>query len=125
MNVTDQYLHGRINYGGELVSRGDLIQRWNTNGVPVTAQGMYLMARSKQWRESPCFYVSVKKGKDYRFIAGPFATHSEAEEWVGPATTLAVKLDPSASFYSFGVSRPPDGWIAGILNSRLGIVIED
>lgn len=125
MNAADQYLHGRINYGGELVSRGDLIQRWNANGVPSAAQGMYLMARSKQWRESPCFYVSIKKGKDYRFIAGPFPTRGDAEKQVSRATSLAVQLDPSASFCSFGVSRLPDGWVTGILNDRLGITIED
>ena len=42
------------------------------------------------------YYVSVIDGADYRFLAGPYDTHEEAESKVDVARQLAIEYDPKA-----------------------------
>ena len=55
------------------------------------------------------FYVSVIDGERYRLLVGPFDTHDEAEQYVGPATRAAAEADPKAWFYAFGTCSLPKG----------------
>lgn len=66
------------------------------------------------------YYVSVIDGGNYRFLAGPFATHDEALAKVDAARELAIEYDRKAWFYTYGTARAPKGWDKpGIFNAQL------
>ncbi len=66
------------------------------------------------------FYVSVRDGAAFRFLAGPFDTHGEALGQVEAARKLAIAYDRKAWFYAFGTARAPAGYSTpGIFNVEL------
>jgi hypothetical protein len=69
------------------------------------------------------YYVSLKRGVRTAFIAGPFATHTEALAMVNKAVALANELDPWSHFDAYGTCSLPHavGNPIGLLNERLGI----
>lgn len=68
------------------------------------------------------FYVSViNDSGDYRLLAGPFLTHSQALAMVDPARKAAEQYDPRAFWYAYGTCRVPDHNAPGLLNNQLGI----
>jgi len=50
------------------------------------------------------FYVTVKKGANYRFLAGPYATHAEALGQVQKATGIVYQMDANAPWYAYGTA---------------------
>lgn len=73
------------------------------------------------------YYVSVKRGADYRLLAGPFINdHSAALDRVDGVRRVAEGLDVKAVFYEFGTCRldiePGERPPAGILNAQCGVL---
>jgi len=71
------------------------------------------------------YYVSVINGKDYRFLAGPYASHREALEMVPIVRRKAEQVDPRSVWYEFGTARipedaakPPKGMLNDLLPAR-------
>lgn len=54
------------------------------------------------------FYVTVKDGKRYGFLLGPYGTHREALANVARGRDLANGADPRAAFYAFGTASTTD-----------------
>jgi len=54
------------------------------------------------------FYVSVKDGKRFGILLGPYVTHEEAKSNVARAKKLADGADPFACFYGFGTCSLPN-----------------
>jgi hypothetical protein len=69
------------------------------------------------------YYVSVRDGRRWALVYGPFERHADALAAVGTARRVAVEADGRAWFYAFGTARlEPDGAVAppeGTLNHLL------
>lgn len=69
------------------------------------------------------YFVTMRRDKRTAFLAGPFATHTEALERVDAARQAASKVDPWSDFDSFGTSSLPTGsGVVGKLNTMLGVI---
>lgn len=79
-----------------------------------------LLARTEGWRGRPCFYATVMRGREWRALAGPFATHAAARDALPEARRLARRRDARAHWYAYGTALLPDGTTAGILPAELG-----
>lgn len=55
------------------------------------------------------FFVSVRRGKDWRTLLGPNPTHHDAIAQVDRGRKLATDADPSTWFDSFGTCRIDGG----------------
>jgi hypothetical protein len=55
------------------------------------------------------YYVTVRDGARTGFLLGPYSDARDANKSVSLARSLAIKADPFAHFYAFGVSRLPIG----------------
>ena len=74
------------------------------------------------WRDNPCYYVSVIDGDRFNLLAGAFRTHEQALEMVDAARNAALEYgDPKAWFYAYGTCKMENGYNSGILNKKLGI----
>jgi hypothetical protein len=69
------------------------------------------------------YYVSVRDGKRFDFLAGPFKdNHQAALDCVARCREILVDLDPWADFHAFGTVRIDyDYDKPGKLNARLGL----
>ena len=79
---------------------------------------------AKDWRENPCFYVSVVDGPKLALLAGPFQAHQAALDLVEKASDIAQKKEPWAWFYAFGTVKTKTGQWRGKLNDELGITLK-
>lgn len=62
----------------------------------------YVTVRRPARRAQPGQLASEK---ETRYIAGPFPTHQEALDRVGPVSSWAGTYDPQSSFYEWGTAR--------------------
>jgi hypothetical protein len=63
------------------------------------------------------FFVSIVRGRSWRPLLGPYATHDEALANVERGRTMAEKVDPQAVFDLFGTCRTNAGsGLVGILD---------
>jgi hypothetical protein len=68
------------------------------------------------------YYVSVVDGTRVGLLAGPFALHRIALEWVEKAKAKAEEVNSRAFWYAYGTVSMKDGYCKpGILNDLLGI----
>ena len=51
------------------------------------------------------YYVSVKDGRKFGLLAGPYETHSEAIAKIRAARDIPCHRDPWAWFYHYGTVR--------------------
>lgn len=79
-----------------------------------------MKARTDGWRERPCFYATVRKGQDWRPLAGPFATHAAARDALPQARRLANQRDARAPWYAYGTALLPDGALTGLFSAEIG-----
>jgi len=74
------------------------------------------------WTDNPCYYVSVRDGQKFAYLAGPFRKHQEALDMVDAATKAAQNYgDPKAWFYAYGTCKAPNGHREGLLNKALNL----
>lgn len=87
--------YNRFAIKGLVLARMDPSCEWHPDGCPAADPG-----RS--------FFVSVVKPgtRDWRALAGPYATHRDALDKVSAAEKLADR-DPRAAFYAFGTVQAP------------------
>ena len=78
-------------------------------------------AAQANWRDNPCFYVSVVDGSRLGLLAGPFQTHKEALGMVDQARATAQRRNAWAWFYAFGTVKMKNGNKPGVLNEDLGL----
>ncbi len=66
------------------------------------------------------YYVSARREDgDFRLLAGPYDTHAAALADVDRASSIAMQLDPKATWYAYGTCRVKcDYREPGILNRR-------
>ena len=69
------------------------------------------------------YYVTVRDGERYDFLAGPFTDgHQAAIDLVDRCREITEGLDPWAHFYAFGTARIDHGYSEpGKLNRHLGL----
>ncbi len=58
--------------------------------------------------EAHKFYVSVKNGKQWRALLGPYDTHAEAEANKQRGRQLAEERDYRACWYAYGTCSHPE-----------------
>ena len=73
------------------------------------------------WTDGSCFYVSIKDGKRFALVAGPFQDHQEALDMVQIARQKGEELDTMSIFYAWGTVKMSNGYREGLLNQKLGI----
>lgn len=84
------------------------------------------------WADNPCWYVTVMDGPKFALLLGPFRTESACREYAYlesadggdhhkhlKVINQANELDPKSAFYSFGMSKMPNGYRTGVLNKHL------
>jgi len=53
----------------------------------------------------PYYVSSIRDGRKWALLSGPYATHAEALALVRKAAALCVDIDPWAAFDAFGTVR--------------------
>ena len=82
------------------------------------------IAAAGHWTDSPCYYVSARDAGRYSLLAGPYRTHDEALGMVDRCRDVACELDPWAWFYAFGTCRVATGRKDGVLNEKIGLIVD-
>jgi len=79
----------------------------------------YVNEHGEDWRDHPCYYVSIVDGPRFNVVAGPFRSHQEALDMVKEANLVGCELDDRAWFYGWGTVKMQTGRIEGKLNPWL------
>lgn len=70
------------------------------------------------------YYTSIMEGPSFRFLAGPFRTHTEALALVDDARRVTQRVNHTrAAFSAFGTCSS-DFFTPGVINDQLGAEID-
>lgn len=88
---------------------------------------------STDWKDGPCFYVSVRDGERFAFLLGPFQDEVECRQYAyyspedggDPAKHNALmklcEADPRSPWYAYGMAKAPTGRRNALFGERLEV----
>jgi hypothetical protein len=84
------------------------------------------IASGADWRDGPCWYITVRDGSRLGLLVGPFAYEYQAKVLLTDARESArAKYGRTSLSYRYGVERRPNGQTIGKLNDSCGYMLAD